>query len=126
MPGGWAVRLDDAHVLLTGGSRGIGLALAERLRSRGVRITLVARSPQRLDGIAGEIGGAAVPADLADPRQVATVITRAEVANGPVDVLINNAALMVPGPLVHMTAEDVRSIVTVNTIAPLELARGAM
>jgi len=54
------------------------------------------------------------------------VITRAEVANGPVDVLINNAALMVPGPLVHMTAEDVRTIVTVNTIAPLELARGAM
>ena len=54
------------------------------------------------------------------------MITRAEVANGPVDVLINNAALMVPGPLVHMTAEDVRTIVTVNTIAPLELARGAM
>jgi short-subunit dehydrogenase len=119
------VRLDGAHVLITGASRGIGLALAHETRRRGARVTLVSSNPAGIAAAAAAVGGHPIAADLADLDRVAEILTEAERANGPVDVLVNNAARMGTGPLARLDALTLRDVLTVNFLAPAELSRGA-
>ena len=120
------VDLRDRHVLITGASRGIGLAAAREAAARGARVSLVARSAPALQQAASQLGGTAVVADLADLDQVATILPRANEAHGPVDVLIDNAAMMGMGAFARLDAETVRATLTANVLAHIELARGAL
>jgi short-subunit dehydrogenase len=116
----------DRHVLITGGSQGIGSHLAREVAMRGARVTLVARSSGKLQAMADEVGGAALPRDLSDPASHHGLIDAAEQLNGPVDVLVNNAGV---GATVHfaaLTADQVLGGVTVNLLAPMELTRQAL
>ena len=61
------MQLGGAHVVVTGASRGIGEAMARRFAAAGARVSLVARSAEAIQRLAGELGGAAFPADLLDP-----------------------------------------------------------
>ena len=82
------MELKDAHVLVTGASRGIGAAICRELHARGAKLTLVARDAQKLQELADELGGANVlPADLIDPEALGTLIARAEQTGGPVDAI---------------------------------------
>jgi short-subunit dehydrogenase len=120
------VKLRNRHILITGGSQGIGASLARTVAARGARVTVVARPSVRLKGVADEIGGAALPADLGDQSALAGLIAAAEDLNGPVDVLVNNAGV---GATVHyaaLTAEQVSRGIAVNLIAPMELTRQAL
>lgn len=117
------VRLAGAHVLVTGASRGIGRETARVAAARGARVSLVARDSAALRAAAQEIGGTAVPCDLSDLDAVARLPADAEAANGPVDVLVNNAAKMGMGPVARLDAETLRSTMTINLLAPAELAR---
>jgi short-subunit dehydrogenase len=117
------LNLAGAHAVVTGASRGIGTAVARELAARGTRVTVVARSETPLKALAAEVGGEAVPADLADPDQLDGLIARIEAAAGPVDLLVNNAALAVVGSLIDQSPEDIRQSFAVNTVAPLELCR---
>jgi NAD(P)-dependent dehydrogenase (short-subunit alcohol dehydrogenase family) len=63
---------------------------------------------------------------LADREQLATVIPRAERANGPVDVLINNAGLQAATPLAHVDPGRLHDVIVTNVVAPLELCRQAL
>jgi len=89
--------LAGRHALITGGNRGIGAAVAERLAALGAGVTLVARDAATLEGKAAEIGDAhGVPAgfavaDVTDESAVADAFESANSAIGPVDVLVNNA-----------------------------------
>jgi len=112
-----------AHVVVTGASRGIGAALAGELAGRGARVTLVARSEMPLKALAAEIGGVAVVADLADPSHLDGLVARIEAGAGPVDVLINNAAVAVVNRLVDQSADDIRQSFALNCVAPAELCR---
>ena len=121
------MQLADAHVLVTGASRGIGAHLAEGAAARGALVTLVARSQGPLRERAQEVQGHALPCDLADPAQRDGLIARAEQAAGrPVDVLVNCAGLDAVAGLLEVSAEQMRQLYEVNLLAPAELVRQAM
>lgn len=120
------MKLTDAHVLITGASRGIGQALAGQFAEAGSRVTLVARSADRIDELAGELGGAAVPADLTDPAALSGLIARVEEEHGPLDVLVNNAGRLPIGAIMDLDQADVDATVRLNLPAPIELCRQAL
>jgi len=76
------------HVLVTGASGGIGLAVAERFARAGDEVVVTARRPEPLAAAADKIGARAVPADVSDPDQVAALV---EQLPEQLDVLVNNA-----------------------------------
>src|SRR4051812_32443787 len=99
-PESWmvAVKLSGSHVLLTGGSRGVGLAMAHAFANAGSRLTLVARQPEPLEKAAADVGGRALAVDLGDPGQVDGLVARAEhLAGAAVDVVVINAGIDVSG-----------------------------
>lgn len=94
----------DQHVLITGGSSGIGLALARQVAAAGARVSLVARDRTKLDAaraaIRTNLPGAAVvtaSSDVAVETEVLSALQTAEDAHGPVDVLITSAGVAHPG-----------------------------
>ncbi|MBK5288980.1 MAG: SDR family NAD(P)-dependent oxidoreductase [Acidimicrobiia bacterium] len=118
--------LANAHVVVTGASRGIGRELVEVLADRGARLALVARSRDALDALVREIGderAAAFPCDLADSVAIDGLIDRIEATRGPIDVLVNNAGLDHTGAFTAMTAAQLRAVIEVNLIATAELCR---
>src|SRR5437588_763708 len=116
------MELAGRRVLITGASRGIGRALAEQFAAAGARVALVARSEAPLKELADRLGGTAYPADLCDPEHLSDLIDRVE-ADGPVDVLVNNAGVDRAGFIHEISAADVETLYRLNLIAPVELCR---
>jgi short-subunit dehydrogenase len=116
------MKLAGARVLVTGASRGIGEAIARELAGRGARLAFVARSEGPLKELATELGGVAYPTDLADPDQVEGLIARVE-ADGPIDVLVNNAGLDERGWFPDTDPARVAAILQVNLATPMSLCR---
>ncbi len=85
------------HAVVTGGGRGIGAAIARKFKSMGYRVTLMARTRTDIDKLADEIGAYAVRIDVGDPASVEAAF----MAAGPVDVLINNAAIVRPSAVIE-------------------------
>ena len=117
------MRLARAHVLLTGATGDLGSRLAARLAGAGARVTLVARGRDALGALAERVGGRALPADLTDREALRGLVERAEAAHGPVDVLVNNAAVEVIGHVADLTADELEQVVALNLLAPAELCR---
>jgi short-subunit dehydrogenase len=111
--------------VITGASRGLGAALATRLAARGAHLALVARSAEPLAKLAADLGGAAYPADLEDLDHLDELVTRIA-ADGPIDVLVNNAGLDLTGRLAELPADQIRALFTVNLIAPVLLCRAVI
>ena len=117
--------------IVTGASSGIGAAIAKALAARGFAVALGARRVDKLSDIAKQIeaaGGraAALSVDLSDAAAVDTFFDAAEAAIGPVDVLVNNAGVCLPGLLHETTPEDLQTEIATNLIAPALLARRAI
>jgi short-subunit dehydrogenase len=118
--------------LVTGASKGIGAALAERYAREGAALTLVARSGAKLEALAESLRQrhqarvTVLPADLADPGiDLEALLADAEARLGPVDVLVNNAGRMIVGPAEGTPDPDVRAIVELDLVAPMRLALAA-
>ncbi|HTK61929.1 MAG TPA: SDR family NAD(P)-dependent oxidoreductase [Pseudonocardia sp.] len=115
--------LRGAGVLVTGASRGLGRDLSIELARRGARVALVARDQEALAELASRTGGQWFAADLADTAQIAPLIERIEHDFGPIDVVINNAAVSTLAPHVDHTTEQLVRLMSVNLTAPAEIAR---
>jgi len=94
--------LKGRHALVTGGGRGIGLAIARALLSEGASVTLLGRDRGRLESAAAGLNGvvAIETADVVEPKQVVAAFTAAAERAGAIDILVNNAGQAVSRPLV--------------------------
>jgi short-subunit dehydrogenase len=113
------VNLGGRRVLLTGASGGIGAAAARALAARGAAVIVSGRRVEELETLAAEIGGRAVPVDLASADGPARLVAEA----GEVDVLVANAALSQAGEITSLSPSEVDAVLAVNMRAPLMLAR---
>ena len=120
------MRWQGAHVVVTGGSSGIGEAVAHAAARRGARLTLLARGPDRLDAAARSIR-AATPAavvgviavDVSDRDAVHDALARAADERGDVEVLVCSAGITRPGRLLELDDEVFRSMVEVDYFGTL-------
>lgn len=106
-------------VLVTGGNRGIGAAIATRLAADGHRVTVTYRS-----GAAPDDFGA-VPCDVTDPASVDAAFTAVERDQGPVEVLVSNAGITQDGLLLRMSEEAYGSVVDANLGGAFRVAKRA-
>ncbi|MES1246849.1 MAG: SDR family oxidoreductase [Actinomycetota bacterium] len=96
----------DRAALVTGGSSGIGLAIARMLRDEGFDLTLASRRPEKVQAAADELGAFAVAADVGDPDACARLVDEHRERYGRLDVLVNSAGIGIAGtveqlPLKH-------------------------
>ncbi|MEE4331504.1 MAG: SDR family NAD(P)-dependent oxidoreductase, partial [Wenzhouxiangella sp.] len=125
MNGAASWSLDGRRALITGASRGIGLAIARALAERGARITLVARHEADLDAAAKELRSAGYRVDRiagdvgksSDRRRIVGSL------DGRLDILINNAGFNLRKTALDYEPDELRSILETNLIAAFELAR---
>jgi NAD(P)-dependent dehydrogenase (short-subunit alcohol dehydrogenase family) len=120
--------LSGRLAVVTGGSSGIGRAMASALGRAGARIVLVARGPDRLAETVAELTGygveaAAVPADLADRGAVRAAIEQVRSTYGEPDVLVNAAAVNRRPPLDRLTEDDWDVTLAANLTAPFLLGQ---
>ncbi|WP_347978946.1 3-oxoacyl-ACP reductase FabG [Microbacterium sp. ProA8] len=98
----------DRVVLVTGGNRGIGRAIAERFVAEGYRVAVTARSGE------GPAGTLTVRADVTDAAAVDAAFTEVEKALGPVEIVVANAGITKDTLLLRMTEDDFDSVVATN------------
>jgi NADP-dependent 3-hydroxy acid dehydrogenase YdfG len=123
--------LENTVALVTGASSGIGQATARTLATRGAAVALVARRADRLQELAGEIadaGGTALPveADVSDREQAGAAVARTVEELGRLDLLINNAGVMLLGPIADAPIEEWEQMVEVNLLGLLYTAHAAL
>jgi 3-oxoacyl-[acyl-carrier protein] reductase len=120
--------LSGQVALVTGSSRGIGLAIARRLGRLGASVSLCARHPEPLEAarqsLAGEaVKAVAIVADVTRPDDVAALVQATRRELGEIDVLVNNAGIGWFGPLHEATEADWDGVVDTNLKAPFLLMR---
>jgi NAD(P)-dependent dehydrogenase (short-subunit alcohol dehydrogenase family) len=146
------MRLAGRHALVTGGGSGIGAAIARALAAEKARVTLVGRRQEALDAIATELRSSRAKsrgarpdlsgerpsttlgtsevgvfaADITDPAQVAAAMQAARSANGPIDILINNAGAAESAPFHKLTLDAWRQALAVNLDALFLVTQAAL
>jgi short-subunit dehydrogenase len=115
-------RFDGRVVVITGGSRGLGLALARNFLQRGAKLALLARDADELERARQQLRAAervlVRACDLRDQNQVEQAFADIRRELGPIDVLINNAGTLVVGPVDTMTADEFREALEIFFWAP--------
>ena len=118
------------NVLVSGGTRGVGLAIARKLAADGFRVFALGRKES--DGLTAAIAAFAagalnfVPFDLAKVDVIPDLVREMKAEHGPLYGLVNNAALGTDGLLSNMHNSDIEKLVTLNTISPIMLTKYAV
>jgi NAD(P)-dependent dehydrogenase (short-subunit alcohol dehydrogenase family) len=127
-------RLDlrDRVVLVTGGSRGLGLLIAREMAMQGARLAIVARDTEELDLARRElaaVGGLrvlALPCDIRSQEEAEWAVAATVERFGRLDVLVNNAGVIQVGPMEHMSLKDFEDAMRVHFWGPLYLIGAAL
>ncbi|MFZ8986830.1 MAG: SDR family NAD(P)-dependent oxidoreductase [Steroidobacteraceae bacterium] len=113
--------------VVTGGSRGIGLAVAKRALAAGDRVAVLARRPPpELAATLGETPHLVLPADVSDPLSVAAAMASVAAQWGGIDVLVNNAGLHRGGKLERLPLEDWNAVLATNLSGAMHCLRAAL
>lgn len=117
-----SMRFEGKTAIVTGASRGIGLAVAERLVAEGARVVITARKKEALDEAVAALGGPSValgvPGRADDAEHQADTVRQAIETFGSLDILVNNTGINPAyGPLVDLDLDIARKVVEVNCIA---------
>ena len=109
--------------LVTGGTSGIGVVIAEQLVEAGHRVVVSGRSEQRGAAVAAELGDRArfVPTDLTATGAAAELVSRATETFGRLDILVNNAAIDHTGELLEVGEDEIRATFETNTFSAMNL-----
>ena len=110
----------SAVALVTGGNRGIGLAIALRLRGAGYTVVVGSRSGTAPDGLT------AIELDVSDPTSIIAAFDRIEADHGPVAVVVANAGITRDTLLMRMSDEDIDDVLNTNLAGSIRLARRAL
>jgi NADP-dependent 3-hydroxy acid dehydrogenase YdfG len=118
-------------VLVTGASSGIGEATARALAADGADVALLARRGERIESLAETLrrsGARALPieADVGDREQAEAAVARAAAELGRLDLVVNNAGVMLLGPIVEAPVEEWQQMVQVNLLGLLYVSRAAL
>ena len=124
------VDLSDQVALVTGGSQGLGRAIAEALAANGATVALVARSADKLAEVAAGIAAAggkaeAFPCDVTKPESIQQVVEAVVEKFGRLDILINNAGVTRDTLLPRMSDEEWDTVLTTNLRGPFQFMRAA-
>ncbi|MQL78969.1 hypothetical protein Taro_011383 [Colocasia esculenta] len=122
------VPIKGRHIFITGGSSGIGLAMARQAAAEGARVSILARDQSKLEAAREEIRiatGADVAVYSADVRDEAAVRKAVEAA-GTIDVLVCNQGVSMPVPLIEQDMADARSQIETNLMGTLFLVKAAL
>jgi len=128
------IRLDGRTALITGGSDGLGRAMANRFAESGANVAILARDPGKLeearqeiaDSAAGQARVEAVSCDVADPAQIQAAWETVTGSLGAIDILINNAGQSNARPFLEVTDEQWKEDLDLKLFAAIRLARLAM
>ena len=128
---GRAIQFQNRSVLITGGSRGLGLLIARELGREGARLTLAARDEAeleraRVDLEARGIDAAIVTCDVGERGQAERLVEDVVKQRGAIDVLINNAGIIQVGPLEHMKLRDFQDAMAIHFWGPLHTILAAV
>src|SRR6516162_6694232 len=128
---GMTSHLENTVALVTGSSSGIGAATARRLAAGGAAVALVARRRDRLDSLAAEIranGGTAlvVPADVTSQQQAAGAVEQTVAGLGRLDIVVNNAGIMLLGPALDAPVGEWDQMVALNVQGLLYVTHAAL
>ena len=120
--------LVDKTAVLTGASGGIGVYIARALATEHLKIVCISRSNEDLVRLCSEIdelggNGIGIPFDISNLDELPLLVDKIHQLVGPVDILINNAAIERFRPFHNYTLDDIQSILTLNLYAPIELSR---
>lgn len=115
-------------IVITGAGSGLGRALARRFGRDGETVILLARSTEKIESVAREIGAsaAAFQCDITSPSSVRKAFAEIAKTHPKIDVLINNAAIYEPCPVAEASDEHITSIITTNVMGPIFCARAAI
>jgi len=123
--------LQGKVALVTGASSGIGEATALALARAGARVAIAARRRDRLDGVAGRIAdlraeSLVLEADVARPEEAESIVSRTVERWGRLDVLVNNAGLMLLSPIDRARVEDWQRMLDLNVLGLMVTTRAAL
>lgn len=104
----------DRAALVTGGSSGIGLAIARLLREEGFDLTLASRRPESVQPAAAELGAMAVAANMADPEDCARAVAEHRDRFGRLDVLVNSAGIGIAGTVEELDLKKLDMQLDIN------------